>query len=283
MKPSVVKRLGIAAVVLLGASAAGWRLVGARPSVSPGGGDGSDGVEFERIDHAGTSFDVVWVDPARAEIAVFWKDAGGRPYRTLRGFGQAMTRAGRRVLAATNAGMFEEAPSPATGRLDSIPLGLHVESGAVLRPLNRRVVRPGEPGWGNFYMRPNAVFGVDRSGRAWVRETPRVAGGEASLAHATQSGPALVLEGKIHPGFARPGGRRQVRNAVGVCGRGRVALVYTGAATVHELADLFRARLGCPDAVYLDGSISGLLVPDERVRVEHGRYVGILAVLARRE
>lgn len=238
-----------------------------------------EGFGYERVRHAGTAFDVVWADPARVEVGVHWKDAAGRPYRSLAAFERAMARGGRRVLAATNAGMFEVARSGA--RRDSVPLGLHVERGAVLRGLNQRRVRRGEAGWGNFYVTPNAVFAIGRDRRASVRESSRVRGREAALAHATQSGPALVLEGRLHPAFAAPGGRRLPRNGAGVCTDGRVAIVYASAATLHEMATLFRDRLRCPNATYLDGSISGLAVPGEGFRVENGRYVGILAVLAK--
>jgi uncharacterized protein YigE (DUF2233 family) len=71
------------------------------------------------------------------------------------------------------------------------------------------------------------------------------------------------------------------RNAVAVCSEREVALVFAPrGASIRELALFIRDELGCPDALYLDGSISGLRVPSARVRSD-GEYVGILAVTPR--
>lgn len=240
----------------------------------------TNGVRHEQVVHEGATFEVVWVDPARAEIGLYWKDASGRPYRTTAALENALAASGRRVLAVMNAGIFDSARQARATQADSFPLGLHVENGTVIQPLNLRKVKQGEPGWGNFYILPNAVFLIDRSGRAAIIESSQVAGKEGSITAATQSGPALVLAGQ-YTHYKRPGGSDFVRNAVGVCEHGQVALVYTRAATLHELSSLFRERLGCPNAVYLDGNISALSLPGESFREEHGRYVGLIAVIAR--
>jgi uncharacterized protein YigE (DUF2233 family) len=60
-----------------------------------------------------------------------------------------------------------------------------------------------------------------------------------------------------------------------------VALVFAPrGASIRELALFIRDVLRCPDALYLDGSISGLRVPSAGVRTD-GSYVGIIGVTPR--
>ena len=79
---------------------------------------------------------------------------------------------------------------------------------------------------------------------------------------ATQSGPMLVIDGKIHPRI-RPGmTSRKIRNGVGVRDARTVVLAISDdPVTFWEFARLFREGLGTPDALFLDGSISSLYVP----------------------
>ena len=75
---------------------------------------------------------------------------------------------------------------------------------------------------GNFFMKPNGVFFVDRAGRAGVLETSAYALRKPDVAFATQSGPMLVIDGKIHPRFEPDGLSKYIRNGVGVDKTGAV-------------------------------------------------------------
>ena len=87
------------------------------------------------------------------------------------------------VAFAMNAGMFDDAGAP---------IGLLVEDGREVRAINRR------KGGGNFHLMPNGVFLVRRNGRAEVVTTARFRPAP-DIAFATQSGPMLVIDGKLHP------------------------------------------------------------------------------------
>jgi uncharacterized protein YigE (DUF2233 family) len=146
-----------------------------------------------------------------------------------------------------NAGMYDEA-----GR----PIGLYVEKGVERRPLNRR------DGPGNFHLKPNGVFAVDAKGHVSVTPTERF---EGAKNWATQSGPMLLIAGKLHPKFDADGESRLIRNGVGVAGPGIAwfAIAEEG-VSFGRFARFFRDGLGCSDALYLDGTVSSLWDPGAR-------------------
>ncbi len=204
-------------------------------------------------------------DLAQHRVSLHWKDAAGRPYRAIRALADALARRGERVVAVTNAGIYDR---------DGTPLGLHVEDGAVLRPLNR------DGGAGNFFLKPNGVFSIS-GGVARVSETTAFRLGPA-VETATQSGPLLVQDGAVHPAF-RPGSTsRRSRNAVGVRADGAVVLAMTRVpVNFWHMATFMRDRAGCPSALYLDGVISQLWATGGGPPEARYPYVGLLAVTAR--
>ena len=117
-------------------------------------------------------------------------------------------------------------------------------------------------GAGNFGLRPNGVFWIE-GGHAGVTETGRFMAMGLHPRFATQSGPMLVMGGRIHPKIRPDGTSEKIRNGVGVCEDGRVRFVISDVpVTFHRFATLFRDDLKCPDALYLDGSISALYAPN---------------------
>ena len=165
-----------------------------------------------------------------------------------------------------NAGMFEP------GRL---PVGLFVADGKTLFPLNTA------DGTGNFFLKPNGVFLVD-DGKARVVESsgyPEVArSGHVTLA--TQSGPLLVRAGVIHPAFNPASTSRLIRNGVGVTAAGEaVFAISEEPVSLYEFAAFFRDVLRCPDALFLDGTVSSLYAPGlkrDDFRVELGPLIGVV-------
>ena len=207
-----------------------------------------------------------WVfDPARHRISLHWTDAKGRPYRTFQAVLGAIAVDGGRVTAITNAGIYDR---------DGTPLGLHVEDGVVLRPLNRG------DGDGNFFLKPNGVFAMSgTAARIADASTFRL---DDAVSAATQSGPLLVLDGTIHPAFRRHSESRRSRNAVGVRSDGRVVLAMTRVpVNFWDMAVFMRDRMGCPSALYLDGAISQLWRPGDPPPEDRHPYVGMLAVTER--
>ncbi len=153
---------------------------------------------------------------------------------------------GKTLGFAMNAGMYHP---------DRTPVGLYVEGGVAQTPL---VTRDGP---GNFGLLPNGVFCVGDTFR--VIESLAFKAEAPACRYATQSGPMLVINGKLHPKFLPDSDSYYVRNGVGVSADGRRAVfaISNRAVNFHSFARLFRDGLGLPDALYFDGSISRLYAP----------------------
>lgn len=175
-----------------------------------------------------------------------WKGKDGRPLGSLPALKAALGPDAGHVLFAMNAGMYHPGQRP---------VGLLVQDGAVVTPLETH------SGSGNFYDLPNGVFWIDRQGN------PRVASSRnfvvlEEVVWATQSGPLLVEQGKLHPIVGRAT-RKAVRNAVATCfDHSAIFVISDEAITLGQLARYLRYGYGCPDALYLDGAVSVLWSPD---------------------
>lgn len=184
-------------------------------------------------------------DPGSGELRLV---AAGPNQQPLRSFAAVAARIHPdRVLFAMNAGMFND-----QGR----PLGWAVVEGRQVHRLNRR------EGGGNFHLMPNGVFLVRRNGRPAVLTSERAAELKETPRFATQSGPMLLIEGKLHQAFDRDGSSRLVRNGVGVTAAGKALFVISDdPVSFGKLARLFRDRLHTPNALYFDGAVSSLWDP----------------------
>lgn len=215
----------------------------------------------------GQPYDILVIDPDVHNIRLYWKDPDGNPFLTLDAVEDWVLAQGDSLIALTNGGIYEPG---------YVPTGLFIDNGRIAAPLN---LRDGE---GNFYLKPNGVFALTRQG-ARIMESSVFDAEEGAVIYALQSGPLLVSDGHIHPAFQDGSRNCRLRSGVGVRVDGTIVLAITnGAVNFHDFATLFRDRLGCPNALYLDGAISTLHAPSlgrfERTR---RRYAGIMAVLLR--
>ncbi len=140
-------------------------------------------------------------------------------------------------------------------------------------------------GGGNFHLKPNGVFWIE-GGRAGVTETARFLKSNLHPVYATQSGPMLLIAGRVNPHIHESGTSAKFRNGVCVVD-GRVAhfAISNEPVTFHQFADLFRSQLNCRDALFLDGgSASALFAPSiARHDLFHpmGPMVGVVEKAAR--
>ena len=233
--PSLLRVTAFAGVLALACGS-----IAAGQMARPGGrcGDRSFG---------GATYTVCVVDTARDALSLFLQDPSGRPYATFEQLAASLAQTRRRLVFAMNAGMFQT---------DLSPVGLYVEGGAVRHAANTR------EGPGNFHMKPNGVFFFGPDG-AGVMETTRFLDAHLRPAFATQSGPMLVIDGAVHPKIQPDGTSLKVRNGVGVRDpRTIVFAISKEPVSFHQFADLFRDGLGCPNALFLDGTVSSLYAPD---------------------
>jgi prepilin-type processing-associated H-X9-DG protein len=199
-------------------------------------------LHYEDADYAICRFDA-----RRDDLRLYWKGADGRPYASFSTLAQQLKAHGRALRFAMNAGMFEA---------DLSPVGLFVEDG---KRQHQADTREGET---NFHLKPNGVFWIGDAS-AGVTETSRYLANPPPARFATQSGPMLVIDGRIHPKILPTGTSEKVRN--GVCVREGATAVFAISqtpVTFNAFAHLFRDGLGCSNALFLDGSVSSLYAPD---------------------
>jgi uncharacterized protein YigE (DUF2233 family) len=200
-----------------------------------------------QITAEGHLYTVCTFDVRRSQLRLFFADRDGRPYESFSTLSAALKSQGDVLAFAMNAGMFGP---------DFRPIGLYIEGGRQLSAANTR------SGPGNFHMKPNGVFYFD-STTAGILETSRFLKSGLKPEYATQSGPMLVIDGKLHPKIEASGTSAKIRNGVGVKdGHTVVFAISEEPVTFYEFATLFRDRLGCPNALFLDGSVSSLYAPE---------------------
>lgn len=188
-----------------------------------------------------------------------------RNFSSLKGLVERSGQA--RLRFAMNAGMYTE---------DRDPVGLYVEEGELLSHVDRR---KGE--FGNFYMQPNGILVVDTLSRISILRTEVYRDQEAGrLRYATQSGPMLVIDDEINSQFRPESKSRFVRNGVGITDHGQVVFVISREpVNFHTFASFFKERLCCPQALYLDGAISRVHLPELGQHFLGGDFGPMIAVV----
>jgi len=186
------------------------------------------------------------------------------PFNSFDAVQSSLAAEGKKLVFAMNAGMY---------RPDYSPVGLYIENGKELAHLNTA------NGYGNFCWKPNGVFAVTGSG-ARVVESSRYPALSGKALLATQSGPMLVIDGRIHPGFKPDSASRLYRNGVGVVSPKEVVFAITeDPVNFYEFAVFFRDGLHCRNALYFDGTVSSLyseaLKRDDR-KIGLGPIIGIV-------
>jgi uncharacterized protein YigE (DUF2233 family) len=208
----------------------------------------------------GASFTVCAYDARRERLELF----DGINLRSLAALERSLGPRASTVKFAMNAGMYDE-----EGR----PIGLFVAEGKEKKRLNLR------SGSGNFHLLPNGVFAVDQRGRPSATPSRTFRRQVKNPHWATQSGPMLLIDGKLHPKFDADGPSQLIRNGVGVRDENTAFFAISEEpVSFGRFARLFRDRLGCRNALYLDGSVSSLWDPRGQ-RLDVGAELGPMLVV----
>jgi len=183
---------------------------------------------------------------SKFDIRFYWQRPDGAPYTYLSTLPSRDEKGGR-LAFALNGGMFQP---------DYRPVGLYIEGG---HELVRASTRSGP---GNFHLKPNGVFYVG-DGEAGVLETSAFLKQKPNALFATQSGPMLVIDGRLHPRIARASASMKTRD--GVCVRGNSDVIFAVSeeeVPFDSFERLFRDGLKCRNALFLDGgSAPALFIP----------------------
>ena len=145
-----------------------------------------------------------------------------------------------------NAGMFDE---------DGRPIGLAIVEGQIRardQPAQGRRQFPSDA--------QRCVPGPPRRARKIVTGANWKPSPDIRIA--TQSGPMLVIDGKLHPAFDTDGSSRYIRNGVGIAPDGKPRFVISEhPVSLGKFARFFRNQLKCRNALFFDGAVSALWDP----------------------
>lgn len=235
------------------------------------------GLRAEVVSHEGADFYVYRLDPKKEKLELFLGEAKGKP-NTFPIVRDRVAKQGRKLKFAMNSGIFEGTFQPS---------GLHIAAGKTITKLNLKDFKKTREGefTPNFFLKPNGVFYLRKDGTPGVLESNKYSKSGEKPILATQSGPLLVENGKIHPVLEPTSTSTRFRNGLGVASDGTVVLVCSvrldraGQSNLYHFAELFRDKLDCKNALYLDGDISYVYIEGETPPIrETNWFAGILAI-----
>ena len=213
-----------------------------------------------------TPFTACTAELPKDDVRLFLNDKTGKIFGQFQKLDTSLKEQGLDIIFATNGGMYHT---------DRSPVGIYIENFNEFSPLITR------DGPGNFGLLPNGVFCFNKK-KFLILETKKFAQAKIQCQYATQSGPLLVIDGKIHPNFIKNGTSKFVRSGVGISRDGLKAifLISNQAVNFHHFASTFLDHFKIDNALYLDGNISRLYSPKLN-RIDFGFDIGpIVAVVA---
>ena len=217
-------------------------------SGKPGGGD--------------ETFATFTVDSNDANVEFFLKDDEANYLKSIENLKSYVEKNGKRLRFAMNGGMYQE---------DNKPLGLFVQNQKTITPLNTREAK------GNFYLKPNAVFYITTDRRAFISRTENFTDA-GQVKFATQSGPMLLVDGEINSQFTQDSDNVQIRNGVCVLENNRVIFAISKkTVNFYDFAQHFK-NLNCKDALYLDGFVSRMYLPEQEIEPLDGNFGVIIGI-----
>jgi uncharacterized protein YigE (DUF2233 family) len=152
-------------------------------------------------------------------------------------------------------------------------VGLTISDGKIKQELDTL----SSPQHGNFYLYPNGVFTIDKNYKPIIYTTQDFVKSKQNineLTLATQSGPMLVINSQIHPSFSAGSKNTNIRNGVGINKKGEIIFAISETEiNFYDFASFFRDELNCPNALYLDGTISEIYYRDKE-KISHTPRIG---------
>ncbi|EEY77959.1 hypothetical protein HMPREF0012_00828 [Acinetobacter calcoaceticus RUH2202] len=218
-------------------------------------------IEHQQVKTAeGDQYDVVTISNLK-QLRLFLKNSNNQQYYKSFNNVQEHLEQCERLSFAMNAGMFHPGFSP---------VGLYVERAKVIQPLNK------SKGLGNFFFQPNGVLSWNKK-QAFILTTQQYSRQNFKIDYATQSGPMLVIDGKINSLFLPDSQSNKIRNGVGIRNNKLYFVISKNSVSFYKFAQFFQRNLMVEQALYLDGSISSLYVQKDKrndQQFEMGPIVG---------
>ncbi|MCP4443298.1 MAG: hypothetical protein GY810_30725 [Aureispira sp.] len=195
-------------------------------------------------------------------IQMHWKDKNEEGYENFNHLKDALAKEGKNLIFAMNGGMFNK---------DQSPTGLYIENGEILSKLDTQT-----QGYGNFYIQPNGIFYLTKDKKAKICKTTDFRP-STDILFATQSGPMLLINGKIHKALTKGSKNIHIRNGVGLLPNGNLVFgISKQKINFYDFASFFK-DLGCQNALYLDGFVSKMYLPAKNWTDLGGEFGVIIA------
>jgi uncharacterized protein YigE (DUF2233 family) len=202
------------------------------------------------------------IDPRQQQIQFYWRDERNERFGSIQRLKLWLAQRHTTLLFAMNGGMY--APGGA-------PQGLFIQHQHLVAPLDTAT------GVGNFYLKPNGVFYLTTANMPVICPTTKFHLAK-NVAYATQSGPLLLLGGQPHPAFTKGSANLAIRNGVGILPNHKVVFVISREqVNFYDFATYFQ-KLGCREALYLDGYVSRMYLPAKNWQQTDGDFGVILGV-----
>ncbi|ENV79006.1 phosphodiester glycosidase family protein [Acinetobacter ursingii] len=223
----------------------------------------SERFDYQRVQltQAGVDADVIQVKKL-SDLQLFLNDPSQQPLLKFENIKKQLHSC-QRLEFAMNAGMYHP---------DYAPVGLYIENRKQLTALNE------QQGFGNFFMQPNGVVAWNDQ-QAVIETTQDFKTSRFKANYATQSGPMLIIDGKINPKFLADSDSLKIRNGVGIKDNTLYFVITRNRVNFYQFAQFFKEQLKIDNALYLDGSISSLYLPKiyrEDRRYSLGPMIGLI-------
>jgi uncharacterized protein YigE (DUF2233 family) len=203
------------------------------------------------------------VDPKKQDLQLYWKDDKGQIIQNFENLKTHLASKNKKLVFAMNGGMYQP---------NYTPCGLYIQQQQTIRPL---VTASGS---GNFFLKPNGVFYINTNNTAAICTTPNFTNNNKQVKWATQSGPMLVIDGAIHPAFKQGSANVNIRNGVGILPDNRIVFAISKEeVNFYDFAEFFK-NMGCKNALYLDGFVSRMYLPEKNIVETDGAFGVIIGV-----
>jgi uncharacterized protein YigE (DUF2233 family) len=203
-------------------------------------------------------------DNKKGNLSLYWKDDSNKPIGSLGNLKSYLESKNQTLLFAMNGGMYQA---------DQSPLGLYIENGKIIKPLNIST------GSGNFYMQPNGVFYLTNDNKPGVCKTSDFK--NANIKYATQSGPMLIVDGEINTKFSANSKNLNIRKGVGILPDGKAVFIISKyEVSLYNFAEYFN-NMGCKNALYLDGYVSRAYIPSRNLLQTDGNFGVLVGITAK--
>ena len=217
--------------------------------------------EYRTFDDGNITYGIFQAKPE--EVQLHWKDAEGNDYQSLTRLKNALEDS-YNVKMIMNAGIYS---------MNNVPAGLWIEQGKELNALNTK------SGKGNFHVQPNGVFAI-AGNKPYILTTAAYQKSKLKPDFALQSGPMLIIHGKMNSQFRASLESYHKRNAVCLTKQNELLFLMTikGEPNLYTLSQGL-LKIGCHDALYLDGTISNWYISGQFNTLHWKRFVGMISVL----